>query len=189
MGDLQGWYILGIVIGGASLLLYLLDKAEKRGAWKSEVNTDREKFSTFMVEVDKKLNKISNQLEKFRRRLSKTAEIQSPAQLTPLGEKVSKSIDAKKWVEETAPLMRNRVRRKTSYEVQDICYDFVKGASFYETRSASPGTFTPPGYLNLHQLYGCAFENGISLDEVLDVLAIELRNYILDRKEEFNITS
>ena len=54
---------------------------------------------------------------------------------------------------------------KSSYEIQSQCFDFVDQAELEQSMRQA--------------VLDCAYENGISEDQVLDVLAIELRDIVL----------
>ena len=57
------------------------------------------------------------------------------------------------------------VQGKSPYEIQSQCFDFVEEAELGQSMRKA--------------VLDCAYENGISEDQVLDVLAIELRDIVL----------
>lgn len=131
------------------------------GVWVGSVNADRKSFKEFMNEVRNDIKKILARLP------APTIESGSPIRLTDLGRSVADDLDVGKWVEQVAPSLTARVKGKPPFEVQNFCFDYVKDE--FE-----------PDEKQLRKLQMCADENGIDLDAVLDVLAVELRDRLLE---------
>lgn len=131
------------------------------GVWVGSVNADRKSFKEFMNEVRNDIKKILARLP------APTIEGGSPIRLTDLGRSVADDLDVGKWVEQVAPSLIARVKGKPPFEVQNFCFDYVKDE--FE-----------PDEKQLRKLQMCAYENGIDLDAVLDVLAVELRDRLLE---------
>ena len=69
------------------------------------------------------------------------------------------------WAKQTAKQLVGTVQGKSPYEIQSQCFDFVEEAELGQSMRKA--------------VLDCAYENGISEDQVLDVLAIELRDIVL----------
>ena len=83
---------------------------------------------------------------------------------------MSNALDAKQWAGRIAPTVADRVAGKPAFEVQAFCFDFAR-----EQFEPSPEQKA--------QLQAVAYDNGIDLDAVLDVLAIELRDVLLGAEQ------
>lgn len=129
--------------------------------WMGEVNADRKGVNDFMKEIRSDIRKI------LRRLPAPTIKSGSPIQLTELGRSISDDLHARDWVERTAPSLTERVRGKQPFEIQAFCFDYVKDE------------FEPSATLLL-RLQESAYDNSIDLDGVLDVLAVELRDRLLE---------
>ena len=83
-----------------------------------------------------------------------------------MGQKVSKSIDAPSIVKGIAPTLRERAGGKLPYDIQELCFDFIRDE------------YKPVEDIE-KKIKQCAYDNGISRADVMDVLAVELRDEIL----------
>ena len=96
----------------------------------------------------------------------------SPITLTDLGRKISARLDAGAIADSLVPKTHNRVSGMHPYEVLEPCFDYIRGSEF-----------APPDDVKALILQ-CAFDNGFNRDQVLDVIAIELRDRLLPGQEE-----
>ena len=139
----------------------------KSGQWIQRVNSDRKSFQAFMDEIRSDIKEIRDDIKRIFGRLPSTSITgSSPLKLTDIGEAISRKLDAKSWAKETAPELIPALRQKRPYEIQDACFKYVKE------------TFAPDDE-QLVELQACAYEKGIKLEAVLDVLAVELRDRLL----------
>ena len=133
------------------------------GMWIGKVNTNLSTFNTslsqFMKEIRADIKKI------FERLPSPTLSGSSPLRLNDLGRSISEKLEGRTWAEQTGPQLVGKMRDKSSYEIQSQCFDFVEQAELEQSMRKA--------------VLDCAYENGISEDQVLDVLAIELRDTVL----------
>ena len=147
-------------IGGATILF-------KFAMWMQKVNSDRDIFRDFMKEIREDIKKIHEKIDKIIGRIDNTTVSSgSPLHLTELGEKISDELQAQPWAEATAVEFADRVKDKQPYEIQEFCFEYVKQQ------------FSPDGDLDV-KIGASAYENGIKRDEVLNVLAIELRDALI----------
>ena len=145
------WIIATIAVAGLlGRLIY----------WMGTVDTDRKNFRSFMEEVRADIKEILGRLPPV------AVTSGSPLRLTDLGHKISEAIDAKALVDELASELAPLLRTRHAYEVQDGCIRFVLDE------------YKPPPEVAV-RIMGAAFENGIDKEQVLRVLAVELRDRIL----------
>ena len=90
----------------------------------------------------------------------------SPLRLTELGETVSAQLDAKAWARQLASKFKKRTEGMQDYEDNEFAFEHVK-ESFEPTDEQEA------------KIRSCAYENGLSREKVLDVLAVELRDSLL----------
>lgn len=126
----------------------------------------------FSKTVGKSIETIQSDIKKIFRVLSegKTIESSSPLRLTDLGKSISKFLDAATWAERIADEIVESVQDKNPYGIQIYCFERVKEDGFLseETRK---------------KVEDAAYNNGIEIDKVERVLAIELRDVLLKRLE------
>ena len=145
------WIVVAIAVGG---LIF------GAGKWVGAVNSDRASFSAFTKEIRDDIKKILDRLP------SQTVSSSSPLQLTELGRTISVRISALSIAEELAAVVREQVRGRQAYEIQEICFDYV--LKQYEPREDQEAVIKE-----------CAYENGIDLEQVMKVIAVELRDFLL----------
>lgn len=145
--------LIGIVIG-----------IFKVGAWKGAVDTDRKSFKAFMDEIRDKLDKIFSRLPP----LPVTGS--SPRRLTELGERISDCVNGKTLADRLAQELLEKVKDKSAYDTQEFCMEYME-----DEFKPTSGQFTKFG--------DCAYENGVKLEQVKEVIAIELRDILLKLKE------
>ncbi len=133
--------------------------AYKFGLWKGEVDNDRANFNDFMKEVRSDIKQLLTRLPE------KPLSSSSPIRLTELGERISQSIDAKSWAEETAKKLKSDTEHSDPFEIQQKSFDEAKN-------------FEPDEIL-LKKMRNSAFQEGIDIDDVKDVLGVELRDRLL----------
>ena len=85
--------------------------------------------------------------------------------ITDFGQDISEQLDARSWARRTAAELRDKVEGKQDFEVQEFCFDYV-------------GTQLKPD--QGRQVGRIAYEHGIDREQVLKVLAIELRDALLE---------
>ena len=148
--------VIVVVISAASAMVGI-------GIWIGKVNTN---LSTLNTSLSQFMKEIRDDIKKIFERLpSPTLSGSSPLRLNELGRSISEKLEGRTWAEETAPQLVGKMRDKSSYEIQSQCFDFVEQAELEQSMRKA--------------VLDCAYENGISEDQVLDVLAIELRDTAL----------
>ena len=93
----------------------------------------------------------------------------SPLRLTELGKKVSDSINAAALADKLAETLRTEIVGKLPYEIQEMASTHVK-------------EWTPPDDVD-RRIKSAAYENGLKKSQILDVIAIELRDKLLQEEK------
>ncbi|MCY4610265.1 MAG: hypothetical protein OXC38_00900 [Gammaproteobacteria bacterium] len=141
--------------------------------WKGAVNTDRTNFKAFMEKIDKKIDEI------FSRLPPRTTGGQSPIRLTEMGEEISGELNAKAWAKKTAPEIVEKVKGKSEYEIQEECNRFARAIPLTETRSAIQACDPSASGISASMMFRSAYQHGIEIEQVQDVLGVELRDAVL----------
>ena len=128
--------------------------------WVGSVNTDRESFQDFMDELRADIKKILQRLPP-----SPTGS-DSPRKLNDLGHRISDQINAPAIAQGLTAALREEAEGKLAYEIQELCFDYIKRK------------YQPPLDVD-ERIKTCAYENGISTHDVLEVVAILLRDELL----------
>ena len=145
-----------------TLVLAAIGFAYKYGKWQGEVNTDRTNFKDFILEVRTDIKKILQRLP------PPTTASSSPIRLTELGAQISEKLDAKAWAKAEAEKLFEQTEGADALGVQETAFGHAQN-------------FTPPEGL-LGKMRDSAFERGVDLDGVRDVLGVELRDVLLERR-------
>lgn len=165
--------ILGIitVVGFLARLIFLF------GRWKGKVDEAQSTFKTNLDSITKEIradidNIHTDVKEIFRRMGPVTATSESPIKLTDLGHEISVRLDAGAIADSLVPRVRARVSGMQPYEVQELCFEYMNGDEFVPTNDVNA------------LILQCAFDKGLKRKQVLDVIAIELRDRLLQSREE-----
>ena len=132
------------------------------GLWKGRVDSDRASFKEFMKEVRDDIKQILGRLP------SHTLTGGSPLQLTSLGGSISKRIGAAALAQDLVPFLQPQTEGRTPYEIQEKCFDYVRHK------------YEPPDEVE-SLISTCVYDHGIDRGEVVDVLAVELRDKLPPR--------
>lgn len=95
-------------------------------------------------------------------------ERNSPLRLTEVGDSISEALDVKTWATGTAQDVVPKLKWSHPYDIQVFCMDYVDHTSNFDTE-----------FMNRIKSY--AYEEGLSMSQIRDVLAIELRDAILKK--------
>ncbi len=89
----------------------------------------------------------------------------SPLGLTEYGEGIAKDLGAYTWANEVAAILQDQVQGKEAYEIQEYCFGYTKSELTSQLEKA---------------VKKVAYERGIKDKDVRGVLAIVLRDKLLD---------
>ena len=132
-----------------------------RAAFEKSAAEDRKRFREVVDEIREDIKRI------FRRLPPVAVAERSPLGLTDLGQAISKDVEGVAWAIRTAPGLEERIRGMEAFEIQRLCFDHV----------AEPTSF---GDAMTRAIQKCAYERGLKEEQVLRVLAIELRDKLLE---------
>lgn len=140
------------------------------GEWKGNVNADRKNFNKFMDEVRGDIKEILQRLSPA----STPSAIgkKSPLQLTDLGKEISDELKALEWAKEIKPLVLSEIDKAHGlegaqpYEIQEYCFDFTTKIFIF------------PDDMD-KKVQDSAYKRGLTKRQVLEVLAVELRDELL----------
>ena len=125
------------------------------------------RMTEFKSATTKRLEEILQKIDRIFERLPPVSvSTGSPLRLTELGRKISDALDAPKWLEPMEARLQEKVGDKSAYEIQTFCFDYIHNA--FEPNPTQDA-----------EIKECAYENGIEVKGVLDVLAVELRDKLL----------
>ena len=91
---------------------------------------------------------------------------ESPLRLTDLGKEVAQELNLTAWAASVAVTLESEAEGKEPYEIQDLCYAYVTDRLSEETERS---------------VKRCAYRRGVKWKRLLDVLAVVLRDELLDR--------
>ncbi|WP_420462922.1 hypothetical protein [Candidatus Palauibacter sp.] len=154
--------IVAIVAVGISVLggLYALYRhAIKTAEWRGEVNADRTSFKEFMQEVRLDIKTILGRLA------PNPLSRESPLRLNDLGKTISTEIEGAAWADRIAGTMEEWVESKDAYEIQEYCFEYAAEFKYSDEERRT--------------IRKSAYKNGLRVEQVHRVLAIELRNKLL----------
>ena len=151
--------IVGVSIGTGLVWLIL---------WIGSVREHKSAASETFKEIKNTLGRLERIMGSILLRVrGGTTEGGSPLQLTDLGKSISEDLDTKEWAKAIVPSLQDQVKGMLPFELQDWCLSYVKN-EFQPTASQT---------LRLNM---AAYNNALDLDAVLDVLALEMRDLMLE---------
>ena len=148
------WILVFLAVAGALITI---------GKWIGAVNSKQGDFEKFMISVGDNIKVIQEDIKKLLSwQTSKTITAESPLKLTALGKKISESIDAAGLADSLASHLRAEAEGKQAYDIQELVFSFVRDEYHPSEQIES-------------KIKQCAYDCGLARDEVLDVIALELR--------------
>ena len=161
------WWTLGTWISAiiltvsalATIFIWVGRMIEFKGDTKPILDDIRDKVNHILGKID-----------------SPVVRSQSPLSLTELGQSVSGDLGAKLWASEKSKQVQNLIQGSRPYRIQRFCFDAVR-------RENKEALGLPHDFIDDDmntKIEDCAFNRGLSLQNIQEVLAIELRDAILD---------
>ena len=166
------WIIknLPIVLSSGAILivLFVLKRALDWAEWKGGADKTITSLEKTLQEIKKDIRSIQDDIKKiFGRLLPDTVQGGSPLTLTDKGRVISQELEIVSWAESTAEGLAESMLGKQPYEVQTFCFEYVRGDGF------------DPSDELLRAIKDCAYNHATTVDSVIDVFAIELRDVLL----------
>ena len=160
----------GVVIGALGLIGGIVLTILKIGEWKARresTETSLEKsFKSLETTLTDFMAEIRTDVKKIFQRMESTVSGESPLKLTELGQSISETLGAAAWAERTAKETADKIPDKQPYVIQTYCFDFVRRSDMLSDELT-------------RKIQESAYNNGIEVARVEDVLAIELRDALL----------
>ncbi len=146
------WMVLGGIAALVSLIFFV-------GKWVGGMNEFKSATAAHLKEIREDIKKLLDRLPPA------AVSGGSPLRLTELGQSISDELGAVAWADRVAPAVLPEVEGKAPYELQEFCVNYTAGCDFDAEQDA--------------KINSCAYENGIDREQVLQVLAIVLRDKLL----------
>ena len=142
-----------------------------RHAFQKTADTDRDTFQKGAAEDRKRFREILDEIREdikkiFRRLPPVEATGSSPLRLTDLGHAISTDVGGVAWAIRTAPDLEDQVEGMEAFEIQRFCFDHIAEADKFDDAMR-------------RAILKSAYERGVREEQVLRVLAIELRDKLL----------
>ncbi|MCY4129513.1 MAG: hypothetical protein OXG15_09785 [Gammaproteobacteria bacterium] len=131
------------------------------GVWVVKVETSQKNFRQFMEEIRNDIKEIFIRLPA--KPLSETSQLA----LTDKGRKMLAEIEGERWALELATTLTGKVDDMDEYQIQEFCFGFVGSLDLTDEQDA--------------RIRKCAYENASDKEETLIVLAVELRDVLLEK--------
>lgn len=144
--------------------------------WFRGLHDDRKNFKEFMEKVEKKIDEIHRRLGR------PVSEANSPLRLTEFGEQIARDIKIELWKDLFKDILLEQIEIHEPYEVQKFCFEYAQSA-FLDHLEIVAGE---EGWDDHHFIKDTAFDLGIKLEQVLEVVGIIFRDMIL---KELNLES
>ena len=109
----------------------------------------------------------------FKRLPAVVATAQSPVQLTELGHEIEKEINASTWVVNHIDYILESIESHTPYHIQERCFEYAQNEFM--------ANIVPDSDTLKDAIERTAFNHGLSLSQVLEVVGIVLRDEVLKR--------
>ncbi len=148
----------------AVFILAALGLAVRLIIWYANVNSDRKSFNEFMDYIRGRIDEIFDRLPNP---LTKDA---SPLRLSDSGEEISKKINAPTIADAMSSKLRPEVAGKSPYEIQQLCFRWVSVDKLADDQKAL--------------VQDAAFSRGPTLSQIMEVIAIEVRDRLLTPEQQ-----
>ena len=166
---MDDWYANPVV--WTLVALAIVAGAGRFWYWRGQVDNDRDAFKKFMTEIGGKIDKIQENVHELLGVVRGVSKPGSPLKLTELGNKVAKCLESRGIFQDIELLLRDRIHGKQPYEIHDICFEYI-----HDELNPSPEMEVV--------IRSCAYETGVKRQDVLEVMAIELRDRLLPKQEK-----
>lgn len=139
----------------------------KISGWKTKVDSTSSELKDFIKEIREDIKSILG-------RMRTPVESGSPLVLNDLGKKIASEIEADKWMVQIAVDIHERLEDdKDPYEIQEKSFEYAQ-KSFL-------ANLTPDAGVELEKkIRLSAYNNGLEVKQVLEVIGITLRDKVLE---------
>ena len=145
----------------------------KTSKWHSGINHRMEKAENRLDKIETRLDTIGDDIsEIFKRLPAKPVEsISSPIGLTDYGKELSEQIKAVEIMEMQVDRVKDAVKGFNAYQIQEHCFTFCKNELMSELKENEIDLY--------NQIHEVAYKEGLDLEKLTRVIALELRDKIL----------
>ncbi len=157
---------IGAVITGIIILIVITVIATN---WITKVNASRSTLAEFIKEIRDDIKKIFDRLP------APTIASQSPIRLTDLGREIAEEIKVREWVSECADRLHGRIESKSAYDIQEFCFQYAKQELIGDLEEGIISL------INSEDIKTSAYNHGLELKQVLEVVGVMLRDEMLKR--------
>lgn len=166
---LDDWYTNPVIwtVGGLALVAGL----NRFWYWRRQVDSDRAAFNKFMTEIGAKIDNIQENVHELLGVARGVSKPGNPRTLTELGSKVDNFLESKGIFQDIEPILSNRIHGMLPYQIHDACFEYIAGELELSPEMEAV-------------IRSCAYENGVKREDVLEVMAIELRDRLLPEQEK-----
>ena len=141
------------------------------GIWIGKVHTNLGTLKSFTENVRDDIRELRQDIKRLLSwQGSPTVGGKSPLSLTEIGKKVSNELNMPDMAARLAPYLKSRVEGMLPYDIQEFCFDYIRDEYQLPTEYEA-------------QIKQCAYDNGLDCDDILDALAIVLRDKLLEENQ------
>ena len=157
----------GVIVAGLALRANTRKSVQDDGEWKGRVDTDRSNFKDFMARIDGTIQKIQEDINRIFLTIPPDPFSRySPIRLNDLGKAISTDVGGNEWACRHADATKPSIEGFDAYEIQHFCFEYVNETEYSDEEKKV--------------IRSSAYENGLTRDQVRRVLAIELRDKLLE---------
>ena len=144
-------------------------------AWVTKMNFRSGSTLNFIGKTEVFMKEIRDDIKEIFKRLGPaTTTAESPLVLSDLGKKIAEEIEVVEWSPEYTVRLREKLKdQKDPYEIQEVCFEYAQNKLLDNLLEDNPSG------LRVKMIRGSAYENGLELKQVLDVVGIVLRDNLL----------
>ncbi len=147
-----------------------------RAEIKNETNAIRSEIKNEVKEIRADIKSIFSRLPP-----PETTESDSPRRLSELGERVAEEIQINEWISGYAEALKEQIsgKDKNAYEIQEMCFAYAQENLLDDLTEKIPR----------EAMQMSAYNNGIALKQVLDVVGVVLRDEVLKSQGIMDISA
>lgn len=164
------------IISDVAIFLAIVGAIAAFAYWRGGLDEWRKSLGGWRQDVNDGLKEVRNEIRALGSRIDNVllgrqggpTSNRSPIALNELGVRISEQVGAKDWVQIVVSTIHVPDEIRTAYSIQQFCLDYVRGAKNY---------MSSPGMSDKMQI--SAYNHGLSLTDIENVVAIELRDVLL----------
>ena len=163
LGGVPPWLAWSIIILVLFFKPLIFNPLKNALHWKWSVDRKLDSHAERIGKVEKDINGMQ-------RMIYGAFASKGPRTLSKLGKRIARDVDAGKLAASLASQLNERTRSMSAYLLQEFCFEYADNE------------FKPTVEIE-RKMQDCAYENGVILATVRDVIAVALRDTLLSRRE------